>query len=320
MARTKLFISYSHRDGEWLERLKLHLAILERQGLVHVWSDTRISLGARWQDEIEIALGDSRAAVLLVSPGFLASEFIWNDEMPRIMAHEKEGMVVLPLIARPCAWRVAPELAELQARPLDGSPLSLGSDAEIDRDLAELTYELAGRLELLTGAMASNETNLMRENRRRTSIRSAVRGRLEQSRRPGYSVVDAAETLLQSGQSWTGLYDATARQLRLVVGERQGPRLQGSMEYLDEGSSTRVEGRTVEPSVLLTDPALNGIILTVSEDDAGVIFKETGAAREGVRSTGLSGEYRAVITGRLMRGAWVANGQAMGKFELRLDE
>ena len=44
MARTKLFISYSHRDRGWLEQLKSHLALLERRGLVQVWSDTRIQL------------------------------------------------------------------------------------------------------------------------------------------------------------------------------------------------------------------------------------------------------------------------------------
>src|SRR5262245_30546989 len=99
MDRTKLFVSYSHRDRPWLERLKTHLAILERQGLVHVWSDTRIAVGAAWREEIESALAECHVAVLLVSPDFLASEFIWRDEMERLLAHEKQpqGMDILPL-------------------------------------------------------------------------------------------------------------------------------------------------------------------------------------------------------------------------------
>jgi hypothetical protein len=137
MARTKLFISYSHRDRNWLERLKIHLALLQRQDLVHIWSDTRIGVGDRWREEVESALTESRAAVLLISPDFLASDFIWAEEMPRLLAHQKNGMMILPLIARPCAWRIAPELAELQARPEGGRALALGADAEIDLDLAE---------------------------------------------------------------------------------------------------------------------------------------------------------------------------------------
>ncbi|PYQ54407.1 MAG: hypothetical protein DMF53_29590, partial [Acidobacteria bacterium] len=75
-------MSYSHQDREWLERLSLHLAVLERGALVYVWSDTRIAIGANWEEEIEKSLGGSKAAILLISPSFLASDFIWNKEMP----------------------------------------------------------------------------------------------------------------------------------------------------------------------------------------------------------------------------------------------
>jgi hypothetical protein len=56
MERTKIFVSYSHRDRKWLDRLKVHLALLERKDTLHIWSDTRIDIGERWQEEIENAL------------------------------------------------------------------------------------------------------------------------------------------------------------------------------------------------------------------------------------------------------------------------
>src|SRR5215831_18757939 len=130
--RSKLFISYSHRDEDWLERLKLHLALLERRGIVHVWSDTQVRVGDRWEMEIEDALTDSRAAVLMVTPAFLASKYIWEQKLPRILRHASAGMLVFPLITKPCAWRIASELAERQARPLDGHALSLGTESSID--------------------------------------------------------------------------------------------------------------------------------------------------------------------------------------------
>src|SRR5687768_13132586 len=103
--RTKVFVSYSHGDRDWMDRLKLHLAVLERRGLLDVWSDMRIEVGAAWEDEIESALTQARVAVLLVSPAYLASAYVWDHEMPRIMAHQKAGMRVVPIVARPCAWR-----------------------------------------------------------------------------------------------------------------------------------------------------------------------------------------------------------------------
>ncbi|HEY6686422.1 MAG TPA: hypothetical protein VI094_09475 [Propionibacteriaceae bacterium] len=41
----RLFISYSHRDADILERLLVHLRPLERDGLVDAWNDTRIAAG-----------------------------------------------------------------------------------------------------------------------------------------------------------------------------------------------------------------------------------------------------------------------------------
>src|SRR5690348_15767980 len=102
--RTQVFVSYSHDDRDWLNRLVQHVAVLERRGLIDVWSDGRIAAGADWEAAIEAALSSAKVAVLLVSPAFLASEFIWKREMPRVFAHLKDGMDALPLIARPCAW------------------------------------------------------------------------------------------------------------------------------------------------------------------------------------------------------------------------
>jgi hypothetical protein len=72
--RTKVFISYSHVDQEWLERLKLHLKPLVREGL-DCWDDTHIQPGDDWQQEIRTALDTAQVAVLLISASTTAGTF-----------------------------------------------------------------------------------------------------------------------------------------------------------------------------------------------------------------------------------------------------
>jgi len=46
--RDKVFISYSHRDTDWLERLRVHLKPLERQlPQLEIWDDARIKHGSK---------------------------------------------------------------------------------------------------------------------------------------------------------------------------------------------------------------------------------------------------------------------------------
>lgn len=81
-----VFISYSHKDKQWLERLKVHLKPFVDDISIDVWDDTRIRVGDDWQGEIESALNKAKVAVLLISADFLASEFIKNNEIPNILA------------------------------------------------------------------------------------------------------------------------------------------------------------------------------------------------------------------------------------------
>ena len=114
--RTKVFISYCHRDADWLERLRVHLKPLMRESTIEVWDDTQIQPGAVWQDEIRTALANAKVAVLLISADFLASDFVASEELPPLLAAAKqEGAIVLPLIVSPSRFTRTASLSKYQA-------------------------------------------------------------------------------------------------------------------------------------------------------------------------------------------------------------
>src|SRR3712207_383338 len=126
--RTKVFISYSHADKEWLERLKRHLKPLARQGRLECWDDTHIQPGDDWQQEIRTALDTAQAAVLLISADFFASDFIDENELPPLLAAaQAKGVRILPVILSASRFARDANLARFQAvnppdRPLNGMP------------------------------------------------------------------------------------------------------------------------------------------------------------------------------------------------------
>src|SRR4028119_190422 len=87
-----VFISYAHEDNlstdpskQWLNRLLQHLQPLVFQKQVRAWSDTAIETGERWYESIRTQLQNAKVAVLLLSPAFLASDYIRNSEIPLLM-------------------------------------------------------------------------------------------------------------------------------------------------------------------------------------------------------------------------------------------
>jgi len=100
--RDQVFFSYSHADSKYLDRMLIHLRPVERSGAVNLWSDTKIKVGDQWKREIKLAISKARAAVLLISADFLASEFIVSDELPPLLAAaELEGARIIPVIVKP---------------------------------------------------------------------------------------------------------------------------------------------------------------------------------------------------------------------------
>jgi hypothetical protein len=122
-ARTRVFISYSHKDLKWLERVQIHIKPLVSAGAITCWEDTQIAAGEDWRAVIRTELSAARVAILLISADFLASEFIANEELPSLLrAAEEDGAVILPLIVSPSSFADS-RLARFQAINSPDDPL-----------------------------------------------------------------------------------------------------------------------------------------------------------------------------------------------------
>ncbi|MEM9548305.1 MAG: TIR domain-containing protein [Bacteroidota bacterium] len=140
---SRVFISYSHKDEEWKDRLVSHLGVLEKENQLSVWTDRKIQGGEDWYPEIEKAIGMAQVAILMISANFLTSDFILKEEIPRLLKKRREGgMKILPLIMKPCVWNEVKWLSSIQVRPLDGRALSGGTEFQIDTDLTSFAKEV----------------------------------------------------------------------------------------------------------------------------------------------------------------------------------
>jgi S1-C subfamily serine protease len=119
-----VFYSYSHKDEKLLEKLKAHLAGLERSEAVASWSDCQITAGSDWRREILQALEAADVILLLVSADFMKSDFCQSVELKRaIERHEQDRALIIPILLRPCVI-TGTALEKFQCIPKGGKPVT----------------------------------------------------------------------------------------------------------------------------------------------------------------------------------------------------
>lgn len=159
---TKVVISYSHEDEEDKKFVVSHLRVLQREGLLEVWSDRDINAGAEWQGEIASALADADIAILLISRHFLDSDFIVKEEVPTLLKRleKQDGLRLIPILLSDCAWKEVQWLKSLNILPLDGKPLNTFSEHERNKIMTQVADDIITSIRSNSKGLSKTSANI----------------------------------------------------------------------------------------------------------------------------------------------------------------
>ena len=115
----KVFITYSHRDTDAREELRIRLAVMEQQGMINLWDDNKILPGDEWYKNISDNLASSDILLYLVSASSLVSKNC-NKELGDALGSE---IRVIPIILESCDWQNH-KLSGHEALPDKGKPIN----------------------------------------------------------------------------------------------------------------------------------------------------------------------------------------------------
>ncbi len=126
----QVFISYSDKDKSLKEELEIHLSPLKRQGLIEPWQDGAIEAGTERVAQIKTALETADVILLLISPYFMASDYINDVELEQALERHREGSArVIPIMLRPTDT-MGTTIATLQALPRNAQPITTWSNPD----------------------------------------------------------------------------------------------------------------------------------------------------------------------------------------------
>jgi len=150
------FVSYAHADQRtadtFVQRLTEQLAPSKRYAYTY-WRDTGLPVGERWHDEIQQALAACQVGLLLVSPAFLASQYITQQELPPFLDDGAKPVIPVMLKAIDLQRHDARGLEHYQLFRLDNAKAfaDCTTDALRRRFAERLFSQIEQRLDRLFG-------------------------------------------------------------------------------------------------------------------------------------------------------------------------
>lgn len=104
--------------------LQKHLNPLRKADIVSSWYDREIKAGSDWTGSIKENLASSDIILFLISPDFLNSEYIYENEIRQAIEQHNSGTsIVVPIMLRKCDIEFTP-FRQIQGLPTDLEPIN----------------------------------------------------------------------------------------------------------------------------------------------------------------------------------------------------
>ncbi len=169
----KVFCSSAPEDEQLRHELDKHLTILMREGIIVTWYKHMIMPGAEPVKEIRKHLDEAEIILLLISPDYMASEYLQEVEMKRALERHNAGeALVLPILLRPTDnWQTA-FFEDIQVLPHNGRPITKW----LERDYAyvEVVESILNKIKEL-GTKPVSRTVSAKEPVALSSVKESVR-------------------------------------------------------------------------------------------------------------------------------------------------
>ena len=140
----KVFISYSHKDEKYKDELLKHLKGLKLTQNISTWVDRNIMAGQEWDESIKKNLHNADIILLMISSDFIASRYIWEEELSVAIDKDKKNeAIVIPIFVRECDLTDLPFM-KLQGLPKNAKPIV--TFKHIDEAYTEISKGIRQRL------------------------------------------------------------------------------------------------------------------------------------------------------------------------------
>jgi hypothetical protein len=141
-AKPVIFISYSHKDRPWLDYVRSFFEPLATHWNLQIWDDEKLRIGDDWRGDVYSAVDACRVFIVLVSRYALASKFIANEEVGRVLKRPKGEVQLCPIVVTPYFSKPLPWLDQPNRRPPDNKALSELPDPARDREMATIAEQI----------------------------------------------------------------------------------------------------------------------------------------------------------------------------------
>lgn len=122
-----VFISYSHKNMKYKEKLLTSLEALKQSYNIAPWHDGMIDAGGNIDDNVKKALDKSQIVLLLVTDNFIASHYCMRIELEKAIEREKQGKcIVIPVMFQESVLTDDLKFIGHNRVPEDGKPISTG--------------------------------------------------------------------------------------------------------------------------------------------------------------------------------------------------